>query len=938
MTQSFRIVVFTLSAAGVSFGQNPDPNEFFEKSIRPIFASQCAGCHNAKLKLGGLDLSTTDGIAAADLVSRQNPAHSRLLSVTGYEEKVRMPPAGKLPPGMLADLRRWVNLGGPIPEQKTAATPAQVFSEAKRNHWSFQPVRQYDPPVVTRTSWVMSPIDRFILAKLEERGIQPPKPAGKLELLRRAKYDLHGLPPSPEEVREFLADESPGAFAKLVDRLLASPRYGEKWGRHWLDVARYAETSGVDENRAYSEAWRYREYVIDAFNRDLPFDRFVMEQIAGDQLPPEPGSEFNARGVVATSFLGLGPRAIVEVDKVKTVYDVIDEQIDTTSKAFLGLTVACARCHDHKFDPIYTKDYYSLAAIFANTKNYEGHDGRDSFLHFEPLVPSSVFARYSAHKAKITAKNMQIAAFIENADFAYAARTMHPRVSDYLLAVWDAEKNGADPAAAARDRNVDAGILRRLIKYLKPNGAFRTHLMRWEEAQAGTVAAIAKEYQERFYIPARRWAAAIADWKSKTEAHIRGEGPLPPRGVQFVRMSFDDPMERFFIELCIPAADREAPGDEDGPFVIARADKEKVLAPELQANIAAMRAELAALEKAAPPTPPMSHGVSDGPPVVQRVFVRGSYQNPGETVGKAFPEIIRNGHAPKNAEGSGRRELAEWLADPANPLTARVIVNRVWGWHFGDGLVRTPNNFGLMGESPTHPELLDYLASEFVRNGWSIKGLHRTMMLSNLYQSSSQITDEAWRADAPNRLWSRFKRRRMDIEEVRDSWLQFSGGLQLRMGGIFDQVEAPDMDRRRSRGGGPGPFDMSKRRSVYLPVNRNAIFTPMVLNDFVDSTTSAGDRPETIVAPQALYLMNNEYVAAQAGAIAKRLLAAPAASERERIGEAYRQIWIREPEAAEVDAAVRYLSKFPEDQNGRGQGWQRFIQVLISANPFHYID
>lgn len=938
MTKAVALVSFASTLLSVSYGQTEDPGEFFEKSVRPIFATSCGVCHNGKLKSGGLDLTTSTGLAAADLISKEDPEQSRLLRVLRYEEKIKMPPSGKLPEGMIADVERWVKAGAPLPGYKPASKPAQVFSEAKRNHWAFRPVADVKPRVVKNTAWAKSPIDRFILAKLEEKGIQPPKPAGKITLLRRAKYDLHGLPPSPDEVKEFLADDSPDAFAKLVDRLLASPRYGEKWGRHWLDVARYAETTGVDENRQYPDAWRYREYVIDAFNRDLPFNQFLMEQIAGDKIPGDQGSDFNARGVVATSFLGLGPKAIVEVDKVKTVYDVIDEQIDTTSKAFMGLTISCARCHDHKFDPIYTKDYYSLAAIFANTRNFEGHDGRDSFLSLAPLVPPDVYGQFKEHKAKITAKSMQIASFIEDEVFKHASRTLHTRVSEYLLGVWDVERKGADAEAVARERNLDANIIRRVAQYVKPNGAFRPHLDRWQQADESNVKVIAKEYQARFLNPAKRWADAISEWRRKTEAAIRGEGPLPARGVQFIRMSFDDPMERFFIEMCIPAADREAPGDEDGPFVIARKDKEEVLAPDLRSQIAAMRAELSALEKSAPPTPPMSHGVSDGPPVEQRLFLRGSSQSLGERVAKAFPEIIRVGHGNGPIKDSGRLELAKWLTDPAHPLTARVIVNRIWLWHFGEGLVRTPNNFGLMGEAPTHPGLLEYLATQFVRDGWSIKKTHRALMLSSLYQSSSEISDEAWRGDAANRLWSRFKRRRMEIEEVRDTWLQLSGALELKIGGIFDRVDPPETRGRRGRGTGLSPFDTSKRRTIYLPVNRNALPTPMVLNDFVDATTSAGDRPETIVAPQALYLMNNGFVADQAGAIAKRLLAAPAASELERIRGAFQQIWIREPEEQDVQQAQTYLSRFPDDEKGRQQGWLRFCRVLISANQFHYID
>jgi len=357
--------------------QSVTPSDFFESKIRPVFVGQCSACHNAKMKTAGLDLSTAAGLrqgaTSGPVISKDDPEKSRLVEVLRYQGATKMPPMGKLPDAQIADIAAWVKLGAPWPE--TAPTTVEKksgkyeFTAAQRAFWAFQPVKDYPPPAIKNAAWPKSPVDNFILAKLEEKGIAPAVPADKLALLRRATFDLTGLPPTPNEIDDFLSDHSAGAFAKVVDRLLASPRYGERWGRHWLDVARYADSTGADEDIRYPYAWRYRDYVIDAFNRDLPYNQFLMEQLAGDLLPPDESDKVNRRGIVATGFLAIGLKLLAEQDKPKMVYDMVDEQLDTTTRAFMGLTVACARCHDHKFDPIPTRDYYSLASILASTKS-----------------------------------------------------------------------------------------------------------------------------------------------------------------------------------------------------------------------------------------------------------------------------------------------------------------------------------------------------------------------------------------------------------------------------------------------------------------------------------------------------------------------------------------------------------------------------------------
>jgi hypothetical protein len=375
MSQLYRL----LSACLLSFpllAQSGSSPEFFEKHVRPVFASKCSACHNAKTKMGGLDLSSGDAfnqaVEAGSLISAEKPEDSRLLRVLGWDDKLKMPPNGKLPAEDLQAITEWVKSGAIWPGSAApkSGTKTNAAFEERKKFWSFQPVKPQTPPSVKNTAWVKFPIDRFVLAKLEEKGLAPAEPADKMTLLRRVTFDLTGLPPTEQEMRAFAADSSPDAFAKVVDRLLASPRYGEKWGRNWLDVARYADSTGNDEDHRYPHAWRYRDYVIDAFNKDLPYDQFVREQLAGDLLPARDGSGINRQGIIATGFLAVGQKAIAQQDKKKMLYVVYDEQIDVAGKSFMGLTIACARCHDHKFDPILTKDYYSLTSIYSSTNSF----------------------------------------------------------------------------------------------------------------------------------------------------------------------------------------------------------------------------------------------------------------------------------------------------------------------------------------------------------------------------------------------------------------------------------------------------------------------------------------------------------------------------------------------------------------------------------------
>jgi hypothetical protein len=920
-TRLGRLIPIAFLLCASSPGQTPGV-AYFETKIRPLFASKCQGCHSAAARIAGLDLSSAAGFqkgaASGTLVSVSDPSESRLLRAVGYEGAIKMPPSGKLKEDEIAALREWVRSGSTWP----AETPKPLSdSNGQSQFWSFQPVRKPAPPEVRNKVWVRSPIDAFILAKLEEKHLQPAPPADKLTLLRRATYDLTGLPPTEAEIRAFLDDHSPEAFARVVDRLIESPRYGERWGRHWMDVARYADSTGADEDHRYPYAWRYRDYVIEAFNRDEPYHQFMREQIAGDLLPADNGDEVNVRGIVATGFLALGPKLIAEQDKKKMLYDMVDEEIDVASRAFLGLTIACARCHDHKFDPISTKDYYGLASILVSSKQLAKIEGTVSELYFAPLVPKDVAGRYEAQQARIKEKQKEIDELLAEEGARYRD-SFAPRLADYMLAAWRVYQEGAAAPEAAAERKLDAGIVEKWAAYLKPVEERRAHLELWYRAEAASREAVAGEYQKRFMATAALRREAMAKWKQESLAAKASGKEAPPEP------KFPAGADRFFTEVA----------SGKGPFALPEKDRDKAISENGRARLAALEGDLKNLETSGPPEPPLACALSEGTVIDQKVFIRGNPENLGEAAPKRFPLILASNQAPI-AKGSGRRELADWLASAANPLPARVMANRIWEWHFGEGIVRTPSNFGKMGERPTHPELLDYLAARFVEGGWSVKSMHRMLMLSSAYQMSSAPSPEALAQDADDSLLSRFPQRRLEVEEIRDSLLALDGSLDLTMGGAMQTGHGTDKefsDERMSL----NP-DQSKRRTVYLPLRRSNLPSLLTLFDFGDATSPGEGRSQTNVAPQALYMMNSEFVARQAGSLAKQLLSDAALDDAGRIRQAYYRAQSRPPRDEEVRSALEYIRHFPGKRDipeqDRLLAWTSFCRTLVASNDFLYV-
>ena len=901
--------------------------EHFEKKVRPLLVEKCQVCHNSQLQSGGIDLSSADGflkaLDEAALVSQAEPSSSRLLAIVGYEGRVKMPPTGKLSEPELESLRTWVEGGAPWPgatrPRPGSLGPDGHFTPEQKAYWAFQPVLRPDVP----NSGDGGPIDRFLSAKLTEEGLQRTASADRHTWLRRATFDLTGLPPTPKEAAEFAADDSPGAYERVVDRLLASPRYGERWGRHWLDVARYADSTGNDEDHRYPYAWRFRDYVIEAFNSDMPYDQFVREQIAGDLLPAEQSGEVNRRGIIATGFLALGPKAVAQQDKKRMLYDVYDEQIEVVSKAMLGLTVACARCHDHKFDPILTKDYYSLAGIFASTRSFRDPSRHVSSLFFKPLVPQADYQRYQAEQRAITNKRIELDNLADMEIEAYV-EAQADSVAEHMLAARAVYEDGGELPGVAAARNLDQRQLARWVDYLRPADVPRVQLAEWRDAMPDGRAKVAQEFQEQFQKTLRAWHRSIRNWRRSTAELLR-TGTMPPRP----KPRFEAGRDRFFFDVY------QAKG---GPMRFDGEDREAILKPQTRARIAALRKEVATLKAEAMPEPPMANAVEEGQPVDQRVFVRGDYNSEGDPALKVFPAILAGFDQQPVVSGSGRRELADWIASPDNPLTARVMVNRIWQKHFGQGIVRTPSNFGELGEKPTHPELLDWLASEFVREGWSVKAMHRKILLSDAYRAGGTPSEAAASADPDNRLLSHFSRRRLDVEEMRDGMLAIDGSLDLKVGGTLQSGFGTDGENSNNRLS-IDPAD-SARRLVYLPLRRANLPTLLNLFDFGDAVTSLGKRPVTNVAPQALFMMNSGFVEDRARNLADQLLAVERWEDSDRARHAHLAVLTREATPPEVDAAVSYIGgyakQFP-DATSR-DAWQSYCRVLLASNEFLYVD
>jgi hypothetical protein len=748
--------------------------EFFENKVRPLLVEHCYSCHSAeaeakgKLK-AGLRMDSLEGLKkggdSGPALTPGDPAKSLIVEAMNYRnEDMAMPPKAKLDDAQIQILTEWVQMGAPWPGRDAAVAGPHGgepydWAKFRTGHWAFRPVVKSSQPEVTDAAWIQNEVDRFVLARLEAAGLKPNAPAERHLLIRRAFLDLTGLPPSPEQVAAFLADESPEAFAKVVDPLLASPHYGERWARHWLDVARYSDGhGGFGDDRALPNAWRYRDWVVAAFNTDMPYDQFVTRQIAGDALKENPDP-------VATGFFVVGPTYKDDGGdpEAKAVFEAetLSDRVDTFSRAFLGLTAACARCHDHKFDPITTKDYYAIAGVFLNTGQRE-----------HPVSPKAEVEAFEAAQAAI--------------------REQDQRFNDFVH-------------AAAK----------RLEK--KPD------------------------------------------------------------------------------------------------------EVEAVLEEESKRELAALLARLEELKKSAPPSYQTAHCLQESGNADMAVALRGDLRKPGEMVKRRFLEIIAGKEPPPFTEGSGRLELARSVVAANNPLTARVIVNRVWGWHFGEPLVRTPSNFGMLGEKPTHPELLDWLAADFMEHGWSLKRLHRQILLSSTWQMSSRFNKEKFTKDGDNRLLWRMNPRKLEAEAWRDSLLAITGELEREPGGPSSEA-----------------IWNSKRRTLYIKISRSGdVFESdgfLRLFDLPSPAATSEKRVTTTVPQQYLFMMNSAFMMARSEALGNWMREQPGELPQQ-LHATYLRLYSRAPEPSEIELGSQWLGTISEPER-----WHRYAQVLLSAHELIQIQ
>jgi hypothetical protein len=1128
--------------------------EFFEKKIRPVFAEYCHDCHShkaTKLK-AGLYLDTREGMLrgseSGEVVIPGEPEKSRLIQAIRYADPdLQMPPKKKLSDAAIADLVEWVKMGAPWPGghalkisaviPKDSAADTQAFLNERRGHWAYQPVRRVAVPAVKDPAWGASDIDSFILAKLEENGLAPAPRAERRTLIRRATYDLIGLPPAPDEVEDFLKDSSPGAFAKVVDRLLASPHYGERWARHWLDLVRFSETLGFEFDFDLYNVWRYRDYVIRAFNIDLPYNQFVLEHLAGDLVSEprrDPVQKFN-ESIVATGFFWMGEGRQTPVDIRQEQADVIDGQIDVLGKAFLGQTIACARCHDHKFDAITTQDYYALAGYLKSSRYQQAF-----------IDPPD---RISAKARQLAALKTKLRKLIAT-ESATSWLEQASQGSRYLLAAQKlmsaTDPQGAASKQAARLYGLDEQQVERWAKALEDNDANRItaspdhplhawiqlcqragqtaeqfatrrqtalHNLRAQENQAnGALAALHlyENFRQRDFAgwystgaafdagPAQSGDFIVGNQADRPIAQLVGSGAhsgLLSRRLQGELRSPTFTIEKPYIHYQIAgqharlnlvidgytlimnpmyggltitptnerpvwqtmAVDRwigqrayieisdssipvyrlnpppftgtiaEGPGDgyievrqiyfsgertpppsapnrlnlqalelaggeslealavayekliiqeverwrsgamadstdqgggvallnwllqnglldhrsADGPVRVNSSPGQETrgLGGPRSEEIASLLAQYREIE-AALPSPLRAPALADGTGEDEFVFIRGNYKTLGERASRRLPEVLANSEPSAPTEGSGRLELARRLVDPSNPLVARVMVNRIWKHHFGEGIVRTPDDFGRMGQPPTHPELLDYLASEFIRRGWSFKEMHRLMMLTSAYQMSSRPDPAQTPRDPENRLLHHMPVRRLEAEAIRDAILAVSGRLSRTISGpsVLPHLTAHMEGRGRPAS---GPLDTDGRRTIYINARRNFPVPMLVAFDYPINFSTNGRRVVSTVPEQAMTLMNDPFIVQQSERWAGRALAEPGKTFEQRVDALYQAAFSRSPS----DAELRHAMAFLKEQKGRygceiddPKTWTDLCHVLINVKEFIFIE
>jgi hypothetical protein len=953
------------AVAGKPSQLTPQQTQFFETKVRPILADKCYKCHSVdsvKVK-GGLFVDSREGIMKGGengpVIVPGNAAKSRfILAITYKDADLQMPPKGeKLSDQQITDLTEWVNMGAPDPRTGgTVAAKLSGLTDKARAHWAYQPIKPQAIPVVKNTAWVKTPVDSFIMAKLEANGLTPNKAASKEVLMRRAYYDLIGLPPTPEELSEFLKDKAPNAFEKVVDHLLASPHYGERWGRFWLDSARYADTTGAErvrnEDYRYAYAWTYRDWVIKSFNSDKPYDEFLMEQLAADQLP---GAKEHPERLAALGFLTVGKR-------FANNNDTIDERIDTIAKAMLGMTVSCARCHDHKFDPIPQMDYYSLHGVLTSIKEPEVKPA---------LVPPAATADLAAFK-----KKMKV---LEDGNREEYYKVVAERGAEF-------RKKAAAYVLAKSLRGNDSADLQLKIKVTEENkldrgvqGALRLGgdifgPMRWfEDFGESDWKDRVKDYFDEIKSGRRNIGNSIVreafintnpstihSMKDVADIYGRVFTGLQPKADAYIKACHDATTtqvtgyDRDLLQLLqIPVAVEPAP--------LINSEHLRKIIPTLgfrnnQGNRYFNFEKINELELLDPGSPPLAMAVVDANVHDDPVFIRGEAANHGPIAPRRFLEILSPKDRPLFKKGSGRVELARDIASKDNPMTPRVIINRIWMHHFGEGFVRTPDDLGVQSEAPSHQELIDYLAARFMEEGWSFKKMHKLIMMSSVYQQTADANAAYALKDPANRYLWRANLRRLDFEAVRDTILMFTGNLDASIGGR--PVNLTDE-----------PY--AYRRSIYGYIDRGNLPELMQQFDFSDPDRPNSHRTSTIVPQQALFFMNSPMAVDVARRVTQRPEFLNAASDMGRVRALYLVLFQREPQGREVSLAAAFFNahdpskmkavaaaakKAPTAKKMKGSGkegiqnegelverkpltlWEEYAQALLFTNEIAYVN
>ena len=999
--------------AGSAAEPTAEAVRFFENDVRPILVRSCIKCHGPKKQEASFSLaSRTAFLKGSDngaVFIAGKPEESTLVQAIRGTGDFQMPPDGLLPEAEITILVKWVEQGAPWP-----ADPAEEKAGEDKPLWSLQPVKSVEPPTVNDPAWNGSAIDRFVQAQREQKQLPPVGLADKRTLLRRVTFDLTGLPPTPAEIDSFLGDESPEAYARVIERLLASPHYGERWGRHWLDVARYADTAGDGADYPVREAAKYRDWVVRALNADQPYDQFLREQLAGDILAAEGPREQYADRVTATGFLAVGKRYGYAPN---TDYQYLDfaDTIDSVGRSLLGLSIGCARCHDHKYDPISAADYYALYGIFESTKwSFPGGEEHKRPTHFPSLVPPDEAARLEQAKAADLAQlegalarlkqersELSETYFAGGADLAFEGQPLEKAPAAPWLSVGP---NGVYADAQSpfthihptgtRGVRIGSGGPNEGVRYVFENGlrAVPGEQMHFT-IDFRTIAPADKTGSYRFYLGRGVIASQAVEFSvSQTEFAIKNgaswevvraispgtwntlsitmdhaqksysggvgvPGDLTVFENKGLNPAWDGIFDTFICDgnghvagtvvareldnLGLQAKPFAAPGSPAVPPRAAPTEAQKLRLTQIDTELAAVTRQRDAMAVMIPYE--VTYGVSEGTPVNAKIQKRGEPDKLGDEVPRRFLDVLGGDRVAAESKGSGRLELAQWITRPTNPLTARVFVNRVWQWHFGRGLVPTASDFGTRGELPTHPELLDWLAADFMQTGWSLKGLHRKILLSRTYQLSSADQKSNLEAD-PGNVWLwRFSRQALNAEAIRDAMLAVSGQLDVSppQPHPFPPVDTWGFTIH-------APFHAvydHKHRSLYLMAQRNRRHPFLAMFDAADPNQSTAERLPTVTPTQTLYLMNSPFVHEQSTAFGQRLLK-EATDDAARVRLAFKSAHGADVSEADVEVALQFLGDYQQQLAAQGiaadqqpvMAWAALARVLLTSNAFLAID